>query len=92
MPKAEARTETVILPAFAVISLQKPLKSCERITPELPLAPLKEPLDIALAIFSIVGSSTKFTAFTADIAVRVIFVPVSPSGTGNTLSSLILSF
>ena len=31
------------------------------------------------------------TSLTADLIVRVIFVPVSPSGTGNTFSSLIHS-
>ena len=92
MSNAEARTDTFTLSACAVISLQKPLNSCERITPELPLAPLREPLDIAFAILSMVGCSTIITAFTADIAVRVMLVPVSPSGTGNTFSSLILSF
>ena len=30
------------------ISFVKPLKSCDKITPELPLAPLNEPDDIAL--------------------------------------------
>ena len=34
----------------------------------------------------------EFTSFAADMIVRVILVPVSPSGTGNTFSSLIISF
>src|SRR5699024_11418894 len=41
---------------------------------------------------SIVTLSRELTSFTADIIVSVILVPVSPSGTGKTLSSLIHSF
>ena len=69
-----------------------PLRSCERITPELPLAPLSDPVDIALARFSIVGFTIELTSLAADIIVSVILVPVSPSGTGNTFRSLIHSF
>ena len=70
-----------------------PLRSCERITPEFPLAPLKEPDEIALQIASIpVLSPRLLTSLAADIMVIVIFVPVSPSGTGKTLSSFIHSF
>ena len=70
----------------------KPLNNWERITPELPLAPLKEPLDIALARLSMSGVSILLTSFDADIIVSVILVPVSPSGTGKTFKSLIHSF
>ena len=59
-----------------------PLKSCERITPEFPLAPLSAPVDTAFARFVAVKSVTFDTSFNADCIVRVIFVPVSPSGTG----------
>jgi len=74
------------------ISFVKPLKSCDRITPEFPLAPLKEPEEIAFASCSISGSSSSATALAAAMIVIVIFVPVSPSGTGKTFSSLIQSF
>ena len=74
------------------ISFVKPLKSCERITPELPLAPLNEPLDIAFERVAIVGLVIPLTSLAADIIVNVMLVPVSPSGTGNTLRSLIHSF
>ena len=93
---------TALLQAFAktiasisshvLISFVNPLNNWERITPELPLAPLKEPDDIALAITFISGFSIPPTSLAADIIVNVIFVPVSPSGTGNTFNSLIHSF
>ena len=70
--------------------LLKPLKSCDKITPELPLAPLSEPVDMAFAM-DFISSGAASTSFTADRIVSVILVPVSPSGTGNTLSSLIYS-
>ena len=69
----------------------KPLISWLNITPEFPLAPRSEPLAIALATFSMVGSVMAATSFAADMMVMVILVPVSPSGTGNTLSSLMYS-
>ena len=66
----------------------KPLNSWERITPEFPLAPRKEPEDIALHKDWISGSAMASTSLEADNMVMVILVPVSPSGTGNTFSSL----
>ena len=47
---------------------------------------------IAFAIATISGFSSAFTSFAADKIVSVIFVPVSPSGTGNTFNSLMNSF
>ena len=78
--------------SFPFISFTNPLNICDIITPEFPLAPLNEPLDIAFPSSSILGFSRLVTSFAADMIVIVIFVPVSPSGTGNTLSSLIYSF
>ena len=72
--------------------LVNPRRSWDKITPEFPLAPLREPWETALEKLSISGSSIWLKAAAADMIVRVIFVPVSPSGTGNTLSSLINSF
>src|SRR5699024_11235423 len=57
-----------------------------------PRAPRSEPDEIAFAVESISGFSMAFTSFAADIIVSVILVPVSPSGTGNTFSSLMYSF
>ena len=48
--------------------------------------------EIAFANEAMVGFSIAATSFAADIIVIDIFVPVSPSGTGNTFSSLIHSF
>ena len=70
----------------------KPRRSWDKITPELPLAPRREPEEIAFAIATISGFSSAFTSFAADRIVSVIFVPVSPSGTGNTFNSLMNSF
>ena len=73
-------------------SFVKPRNSWDRMTPELPLAPRRDPDEIALDRFSMVGSSMAATSLAADMMVSVMFVPVSPSGTGNTFSSLIHSF
>ena len=69
-------------------TLVKPRKSWERITPELPRAPRRLPDEIALQRLRISISSMAFTSFAADRIVIVILVPVSPSGTGKTFSSL----
>ena len=69
-----------------------PRSSWDRITPELPLAPRRDPEEIAFAISFIAGLFNAVTSFAADIIVIDILVPVSPSGTGNTFNSLIHSF
>ncbi len=84
---------SVFTSSWSRTTLQKPLSICDRITPELPLAPRREPDDIAFATALMGASSSRLLiSLTADMAVIVIFVPVSPSGTGNTFSSLIQSF
>ena len=88
---AEARIATLIS-SYSLITLLKPLNSWDKITPELPLAPLREPDEIALAKAAILGSLIAATSLAADIIVIDIFVPVSPSGTGKTFNSLIHSF
>ena len=76
-----------------MILLVNPRKICERMTPEFPLAPRSEPLEMALHRDSIsIPSPSAATSFAADMMVMVILVPVSPSGTGKTFSSLIHSF
>ena len=74
------------------IDLVNPLSSWDRITPEFPLAPRREPDDMAFAKSFISGFSSAITSFAAAMIVRDILVPVSPSGTGNTFNSLINSF
>ena len=60
------------------------------ITPELPRAPMSEPWATApiTAPRSSAGASSSSSAETAAWAVMDMFVPVSPSGTGNTLRRL----
>ena len=93
VPRTKARasvgTFTVL---YILISFVNPRNNWDKITPEFPLAPRKEPEEIALASVSIVGSFSAATSLAAAMMVIVIFVPVSPSGTGNTFSSLIHSF
>ena len=69
-----------------------PRNNWDRITPEFPRAPRREPDEIAFARSFITGFSTAATSLAAEMIVMLIFVPVSPSGTGNTFSSLIHSF
>ena len=60
----------------------------ERITPELPRAPIRLP-SAARAATSEIGASCSFAdSSVAARRVRYMFVPVSPSGTGKTLRSL----
>ncbi len=61
-------------------------------TPELPRAPMREPWVMALATCSMEALAGRAsTSPTTVLRVRLILVPVSPSGTGNTLSLLISS-
>ena len=57
-----------------------PRSTCDRITPELPRAPMSEPWLIALHTAAI--SAGPSSSATTDSIVRAMFVPVSPSGTG----------
>ncbi len=61
-------------------AFEKPLNIRDRITPLFPRAPLKR-ADAQRAEASLIVQSA------ADIMVRVILVPVSPSGTGNIFSA-----
>ena len=73
--------------SFSRIDLVKPRNNWDKITPEFPLAPRREPDEIALHRESISGFSIAATSFAADMIVKVIFVPVSPSGTGKTYNT-----
>ena len=60
-----------------------PRSICERITPELPRAPINDPWAMALQTSDISASSPSGPSSAAtDSMVSVILVPVSPSGTG----------
>ena len=76
--------------SFSLRTEQIPRNTCDKITPELPLAPLKAPLDIASVIRLILLELHNFNSLTADCIVRDMLVPVSPSGTGKTFNASIL--
>src|SRR5699024_11410036 len=69
--------------------LAKPRNICDKITPEFPLAPISKPLDSALATSDILSSFAFLTSFAPEVMDKFIFVPVSPSGTGNTFNASI---
>ena len=66
-----------------------PRKSSERITPELPRAPRSSALATQSAASSIEEKLFFRSSEAALFSVRPMLVPVSPSGTGKTLSSFI---
>ena len=91
LSKASASSNTsIVCDSFKIFAA--PRKSCESITPEFPLAPRSEPCAMALQSVAISSLCSAARFFAADIIVIVIFVPVSPSGTGKTFSSFIHSF
>ena len=61
-------------------------------TPELPRAPMREPCVMALEMSAIEASlGSASISLTTVPSVSDMFVPVSPSGTGKTLSLLMSS-
>ena len=70
--------------AFAAPS-HRPRKICDVMTPELPRAPMRAPVVIARRTSEAEQPMGKVPIlFTTDSSVNDMFVPVSPSGTGNT--------
>ena len=68
--------------------LEKPRNRRDRITPELPLAPRRSAEAVlSAALVSVMPSALRSSVLAAE-SVMLIFVPVSPSGTGKTFSSL----
>ena len=65
-----------------------PRRIWDRITPELPRAPISEPWLIALHTAARSSPAVSSSSATAA-SVSAMLVPVSPSGTGYTLSLLI---
>ena len=83
-PMASTRTSgpTPASPAAAMRSLI-PRRSCERITPEFPRAPISEPWPMALHTAARPApASTPSSSLTTASRVSAMLVPVSPSGTG----------
>src|SRR5690625_2688039 len=60
-------------------------------TPQLPLAPINNPLAKASVTLFIRLLFIFSTSLTPDVIDKFIFVPVSPSGTGNTFNASIFS-
>ena len=84
---AAANSEGVAV-SFSFSALAMPRKRRDRITPEFPRAPLRRPLAAASAAWvTVTGFLLPHSAAPFDI-VRLMLVPVSPSGTGKTFSSL----
>ena len=80
---AFAKLLTVI--SFSSLKTEQiPFKICDKMTPELPLAPLKAPFCTASHKLSKLLFGQAFNSLTALFKVKLIFVPVSPSGTGKT--------
>ena len=72
-------------PASPQVAIRSPIprRSCERITPELPRAPIRDPWPMALQTSSSgAPGPTPSSSLTTASRVRAMFVPVSPSGTG----------
>ena len=65
-----------------------PRMICDRITPELPRAPMSAPCDIAAMIAPAPSSGQRCASSITERMVRCMLVPVSPSGTGKTLIAL----
>ena len=59
-----------------------PRSSWDRMTPELPRAPISEPWAMALQVAARSGESRAPISSVTDSRVRAMLVPVSPSGTG----------
>ena len=69
-----------------------PRRICEVMTPELPRAPIREPWVMAPAMASMSASAGRAeSSLVTEASVSDMLVPVSPSGTGKTLSLLISS-
>ena len=74
-----------------VNSLEKPRKIWDKITPEFPRAPINKPLAKAVLNSPTCSVGVSLILSTPEINDIFIFVPVSPSGTGNTFRELIKS-
>ena len=61
-------------------------------TPELPRAPRSRADAVVLDASAMLSGWVRLSSVTAVWIVRLMFVPVSPSGTGNTFRSLMACF
>ena len=90
--KALATTAESAGPSTSARPSARPRRIWLVMTPELPRAPMREPCVTAAASFFMVASAGRASISATTVAkVRDMFVPVSPSGTGKTLSLFISS-
>ena len=88
-PSTTARLKTAVSSELAwPQTSQMPRTIWERMTPELPRAPMSEPLVTAAATDGMSVTSLCSSSSTTARTVSAMLVPVSPSGTGYTLRSL----
>ena len=89
--RASARSMPSMV-CLSFITLEKPRKIRDRMTPELPRAPRSmAEAQMAVAWPTVSGDFCRSSPAAVPM-VRLMLVPVSPSGTGKTLSSLIFCF
>ena len=90
--KAKAMLADVIGSSAETRPSATPRRICEVMTPELPRAPIREPCVMAPAMASMSASAGRAeSSLVTEASVSDMLVPVSPSGTGKTLSLLISS-
>ena len=89
-PPTSARSPSRSSAASAVTSA-RPRRICDRMTPELPRAPCNAPSASAAATATTSSSRRESARAHAARMVNSMFVPVSASATGKTLSRLISS-
>ena len=78
--------------SLSFMAREKPRKIRDKITPEFPRAPRSmAEAHRAVACPTVAGFFCRSSAAAVPM-VRLMLVPVSPSGTGKTLSSLIFCF
>ena len=78
--------------AACAVTSAMPRRICDRITPELPRAPLSAPDDRAAAVLATSADfASVLASASAERMVNSMLTPVSASATGNTLSRLISS-
>ena len=85
---AEAAERAVAEAPASPTTETRPRRICDKMTPELPRAPMSDPWLIAVQTSARLSPAASTSSHT-DPSVSDMLVPVSPSGTGYTLSRLI---
>lgn len=90
--KGDGSKSLPLASSFPLRDLEKPRNRSDKMTPEFPRAPRKS-ADAVISAALVKESGLRFfKSCAAAASVMLIFVPVSPSGTGKTFSSLIFCF